>query len=193
MLSKQKSPLWPADKVERRPVQSLVPYAKNARTHSEDQIKSIAASIKEWGWTVPVLVDEAGGLIAGHGRVLAAKSLGLVEIPVMVAHGWTDVQKRAYVLADNQLATNAGWDNELLKVELGDLQEAGFDLDLTGFDVAEIETLMQNADDENPGGTEARLPPMVYKIIITCADEAQQVKFLNDFEKRGIKCSALIS
>src|SRR5450631_1478974 len=112
---------WPADHVERRPLASLIPYARNARTHSAAQVAQIAASIREWGWTMPVLADEAGGLIAGHGRVLAAQKLGLADVPVMVARGWTDAQKRAYVLADNKLALNAGWDEELLAVELSDL------------------------------------------------------------------------
>ena len=87
---------WPADKVERRPIDALIPYARNARTHSEEQVAQIAASIREWGWTVPVLVDETGGIIAGHGRVLAARKLGLAEVPVMVAAGWSEAQKRAY-------------------------------------------------------------------------------------------------
>ena len=110
--------LWPADQVERWAVSRLVPYARNARTHSDAQVAQIAASIREWGWTTPVLVDEAGGLIAGHGRVLAARKLGIAEVPVMVARGWSEAQKRAYVLADNKLALNAGWDEELLRVEL---------------------------------------------------------------------------
>ena len=94
-----------------------VPYAKNARTHTDAQVAAIAASIKEWGWTTPALVGEDGGLIAGHARVLAARQLGIAEIPVMVAAGWTQAQKRAYVLADNQLAiTGSGWDPELLRV-----------------------------------------------------------------------------
>jgi ParB-like chromosome segregation protein Spo0J len=101
---------WPADKVERRPVAGLIPYARNARTHSEEQVAQIAASIREWGWTMPVLVDERDEIIAGHGRVLAAQRLGLATIPVMVARGWTDAQKRAYVIADNKLTLNAGWD-----------------------------------------------------------------------------------
>jgi DNA modification methylase len=125
---------WPADKVERRSVASLIPYARNARTHSDAQVAQIAASIKEWGWTTPVLIDETGSIIAGHGRVMAARKLGLKEIPTMVATGWTEAQKKAYVLADNQLALNAGWDNDLLKVELSDLKSEGFDLDLIGFD-----------------------------------------------------------
>ena len=125
---------WPADHVERRSVESLIPYARNARTHSDEQVAQIAASIKEWGWTTPVLVDEDGGIIAGHGRVMAARKLGIEDIPVMIAAGWTEAQRRAYVLADNQLAANAGWDMDLLKVEIGDLSLEGFNLDLIGFD-----------------------------------------------------------
>jgi DNA modification methylase len=125
---------WPADKVERRPVAALIPYARNARTHSDAQVAQIAASIKEWGWTTPVLIDPEGSIIAGHGRVMAARKLGLTEVPVMVAEGWTDAQKKAYVLADNQLALNAGWDSDLLALELKDLDANGFKLDLIGFD-----------------------------------------------------------
>jgi DNA modification methylase len=125
---------WPADHVERRSVESLIPYARNARTHSDAQVAQLAASIQEWGWTTPVLIDETGSIIAGHGRVMAARKLGIEDVPVMVAAGWSEAQRRAYVLADNQLATNAGWDVDLLKVELGDLGEMGFDLDLIGFD-----------------------------------------------------------
>lgn len=133
---------WPADKVERRAVSALIPYARNARTHSDAQVAQIAASISEWGWTTPVLVDEAGGIIAGHGRVMAARKLGLSEVPVMVAAGWSEAQKKAYVLADNQLALNAGWDMEMLKVELGDLDGAGFDLGLIGFSPDELANMM---------------------------------------------------
>jgi len=124
---------WPADNVEHRPIADLIPYVNNARTHSDEQVAQIAASMKEWGWTNPVLIDDAGMIIAGHGRVSAARKLGLTDAPVMVANGWTDAQKKAYVLADNQLATNAGWDAELLSTELRGLDELGFDLDLLGF------------------------------------------------------------
>ena len=88
---------WPADKVERWPVTRLVPYARNARTHSPAQVEQIAASIKEWGWTNPILIDEDGTIIAGHGRVLAAQSAGILDVPVMIARGWTEAQRRAYV------------------------------------------------------------------------------------------------
>ena len=108
-------------------------YARNARTHSDHQIAQIAASIREWGWTNPVLVDEVGTIIAGHGRVLAARKLRIADVPVMVAVGWTEAQKRAYTIADNKLTLNGGWDEELLGLELGELEVLGFDLDLIGF------------------------------------------------------------
>ena len=103
-----KSDEWPAATIERRKVADLIPYANNARTHSDEQVAQIAASIKEWGWTNPILIDEAGGIIAGHGRVMAARKLGINEVPVMIAKGWSKAQTKAYVLADNQLALNAG-------------------------------------------------------------------------------------
>lgn len=147
---------WPADKVERWPLDRLIPYARNARTHSDEQVAQIAASIKEWGWTNPVLVDEGGQIIAGHGRVSAARTLGLKDAPVMVAAGWTDAQKRAYVLADNKLALNAGWDNDLLAVELADLKALDFDLDLTGFSPDEVEKIAGQTDE---GLTDADAAP----------------------------------
>jgi ParB-like nuclease family protein len=136
---------WPADAVERRAVADLVPYARNARTHSDAQVAQIAASIREWGWTTPVLIDEDGGIIAGHGRVLAARLLMITDVPVMVARGWTDAQRRAYVLADNRLALSAGWDEQMLSVELGDLRLGGFELGLIGFDGNELDALLGGA------------------------------------------------
>lgn len=124
-----------------RKVADLVPYARNARTHTPEQVAQIAASIQEFGWTVPALIDEADGLIAGHGRILAAHILKIAEVPTVVARGWSDAQKRAYVLADNKLALNAGWDTELLKVELDELRGLDFDLDLIGFSAAELDVL----------------------------------------------------
>ena len=110
---------WPADRVERWPVAKLVPNARNARTHSDEQVAQLAASIEEWGWTIPVLVDEAAGIIAGHGRVMAAHRLGIEDVPVMVAAGWSDAKKRAYMLADNKLTLNAEWDLERLAIASG--------------------------------------------------------------------------
>ncbi|WP_182179453.1 site-specific DNA-methyltransferase [Methylobacterium radiotolerans] len=133
---------WPADHVERRPISALVPYARNARTHSDEQVDQIAASINEWGWTTPVLIDEESGIISGHGRMLAAAKLGIADVPVMVARGWSEAQRRAYCIADNQLAANAGWDRDLLRVEFGALQELDFDIALTGFSIEAVADLM---------------------------------------------------
>jgi len=130
-------PAWPADRVERWPTERLIPFARNARTHSDVQVSQIASSIREWGWTNPVLVAEDGTIIAGHGRVLAARKLRLPDVPVMVATGWTDAQKRAYAIADNKLTLNGGWDDELLGLELGELEVLGFDLELIGFSESE--------------------------------------------------------
>lgn len=123
------------------PVDALIPYARNARTHSPGQIAQIAASIREFGFTNPVLVDGARGVIAGHGRLLAARQLGMDTVPTIELAHLSDAQKRAYVIADNRLALSAGWDDELLRLELGELRLDGFDLALTGFEIAEIDAL----------------------------------------------------
>jgi hypothetical protein len=124
-----------AKKLESIPVEALIPYARNARKHSDEQIAQLAASIREFGFNNPVLVDKENGIIAGHGRVLAARKLGLESVPCLRLDHLTETQRRAYILADNRLAElGGGWDDEMLGVELADLREADFDLDLTGFD-----------------------------------------------------------
>jgi ParB-like chromosome segregation protein Spo0J len=158
----------PADKVEHWPIDRLVPYAKNSRTHSEEQIAQIAASIKEWGFTTAVLVDEQGGIIAGHGRVLAARKLGMDTLPVMVAEGWSEPQKRAYIIADNKLALNADWDNELLALELGDLSNLGFDIDLIGFTAGEIAKLTFEEKDLYPDSSTKEINPDDYNMGHQC-------------------------
>ena len=135
---KQPATSWPADKVERWPIERLIPYARNARTHTPVQIDQIAASIREWGWTTPVLIGEDNTIIAGHGRGLAARKLGIAEIPVMVAIGWSEAQKRAYTIADNKLTLNGGWDDAMLALEIAELQSIGFDLSLSGFSDDEL-------------------------------------------------------
>jgi DNA modification methylase len=127
--------------VDYRAIDSLIPFARNARTHSDRQVASIAASIREFGWTNPVLVDGENGIIAGHGRILAARKLGMGTVPVIELAGLSPAQKRAYVIADNRLALDAGWDEELLALEFADLAELGFDLALTGFGEDEIVAL----------------------------------------------------
>ncbi len=124
-------------------VESLIPYIKNSRTHSEAQIAQIAASIKEFGWTNPILVDGDNGVIAGHGRLLAARKLGHKEVPTIELAHMTDNQKKAYVIADNQLAMNAGWDTAILSLELADLKDQGFELDILGFDPKELDNLLE--------------------------------------------------
>tara|TARA_R110002126_G_scaffold123066_1_gene264971 strand:- start:16 stop:1314 length:1299 start_codon:yes stop_codon:yes gene_type:complete len=155
---------WPADKIERKKVSELIPYARNARTHSDEQVAQIAASINEWGWTTPVLIDEGGEIIAGHGRVLAARKLGIEEVPAMTATGWSDAQKHAYVLADNQLPMNAEWDMDMLKLEMKDLDSDGFDLSLIGFDDDILSGLMV---DETEGLTDEDAVPDVPENPVT--------------------------
>jgi DNA modification methylase len=128
------------------PVDQLIPYARNARTHSDEQVAQIAASIAEFGFTNPILTDGERGVIAGHGRLAAARKLGLKEVPVIELGYLSDAQKKAYILADNRLAMNAGWDDELLKLELAELKDADFDLDLMGFTDDELDLLL-NGDD----------------------------------------------
>ena len=158
----------PADKVERWKIERLVPYARNARTHSDEQVAQIAASIREWGWTTPVLVDEDGGIIAGHGRTLAAQRLQMTEVPVMVARGWSDAKKRAYILADNKLALNAGWENELLHLELSELKELDFDLELIGFSADEITALSFKEKDLYPDSSTQEIDPDDYNMGHQC-------------------------
>lgn len=141
--AERQPPAWPADKIERRPLASLKPYLANARLHSPEQIEQLANSIRQWGWTMPVLVDEQGVLIAGHARTRAATLLNLPDIPVMVARGWSPDQIRAYVIADNKLAMNADWSQELLIKEVGELAASSFDVTLLGFGEAELVHLLE--------------------------------------------------
>ena len=143
------------EKVEHWPIGRLIACVRNARTHSAEQVGSIVASIVEFGWTNPILADGRGNVIAGHGRLAAARRLGLETVPVLVLDHLTETQRRAYILADNRLALDAGWDNDLLALELGDLQEAGFDLGLTGFTGDEIADLLQPADSDGGDSNDA--------------------------------------
>lgn len=143
---------WPATEVELVATVELVPYARNARTHSDEQIAQIMASIREWGFTTPILRDDTGMVIAGHGRLMAAQRLKLAEVPVVTARGWSEAKKRAYVIADNQLALNAGWDQEKLAVEIEDLAALDVDLDLLGFSPDELEALLAGTAPGTDGG-----------------------------------------
>jgi DNA modification methylase len=152
--------------IELRSIRALLPHARNSRTHSDAQVAQVAASIREFGWTNPILVDGEGVIIAGHARLLAARKLGMEEVPVIVLAHLTPVQKRALIIADNKLALNAGWDEETLRVEIESLQEDGFDLDVVGFSEEEIRVLLANdsgdpeADAESPGEDETPEAPV---------------------------------
>ncbi len=135
-MTSDSTALFPAYKLAS--VATLIPYARNARTHSDAQVAQIAASIREFGFTNPVLVDAERGVIAGHGRLLAARKLGMTEVPTIELSHLSAAQRRAYVLADNRLALSAGWDDDMLRIELGELQADGFDLALTGFGPDEL-------------------------------------------------------
>lgn len=144
--------------IEQRAVSDLIPYANNARTHSEAQVTQIAGSIREFGFNNPVLVDGTNGIIAGHGRVLAARQLGMQNVPVIELGHLSEAQKRAYILADNRLAEQAGWDRELLSLELGELSDLGVDLDMLGFDASELDDLLSH-DAADPREEETPEPP----------------------------------
>ena len=132
-----------AMKVVQKPVDKLIPYINNSRTHSDEQVAQIAASIKEFGWTNPILVDGENGIIAGHGRLMAARKLGYTEVPTIELKDLTETQRKAYIIADNRLALNAGWDNEMLTIELNDLLADGFALEMLGFDPKELDALLE--------------------------------------------------
>lgn len=147
--------------VVHKSVNDLIPYVNNARTHSDDQVNQIASSIKEFGFTNPVLVDGDNGIIAGHGRVMAAKKLNMEEVPTIELAHLTDTQKKAYILADNKLALNSGWDDQLLSLELLGLQEADFDLDLIGFGQEEIDEILSSNVEQCEGKTDPDEVPEV--------------------------------
>lgn len=133
---------------------TLIPYARNSRTHSDEQVAQIAASIKEFGFTNPVLVDADGGIIAGHGRVMAARKLGMKDVPTVCLDYMTEAQKKAYIIADNKLALNAGWDNDMLRIEIDELKGLDFDIDLLGFDGDELAALFAEAETHTEGLTD---------------------------------------
>ena len=135
------------------PVEKLIPYARNARTHSAEQVAQVAASIAEFGWTNPILAGADGIVIAGHARLLAARKLGMTEVPVIVLDHLTESQRRALVLADNRLALNAGWDEEMLRVEIAALDEGGFNLEVVGFTDEELQDLLADPEAEPAYGT----------------------------------------
>lgn len=172
--------------IETLPTADLIPYARNTRTHSPEQVAQIAGSIREFGFTNPVLIDADNGIIAGHGRVMAASKLGLAKVPCIRLAHLTETQKRAYIIADNKLALNAGWDEELLGMELMDLREADFDLELMGFNEKEIEVMM--SDQAKPSHSDEVQISSCFEVVAECQHESEQNMVYNILTEKGIKC-----
>ena len=166
----------------------LIPYINNSRTHDESQVNQIAASIKEFGFLNPVIVDAEHGIIAGHGRVMAAKKLNLKTVPCLEASHLSEAQKKAYIIADNKLALNSDWDNEVLRVEFEALKELDFDLTLTGFNSDELAQLSDDLEIEEEKQSDGESYSEAYSIVIDCIDEEEQEALYNEFKSRGLRC-----
>ena len=176
--------------IDYKDVDDLIPYVNNSRTHSDEQITQVAASIKEFGFTNPILIDENNGIIAGHGRLMAAKKLKLEQVPTITLQGLTDAQRKAYVIADNKLALNAGWDFDLLKIEIESLQEDDFKLDLLGFDADELNGILgfddiAEEDEEEPEQDYEDNYKEQYGVIIMCKSAEEQEKIFNKMQQNG--------
>jgi ParB-like chromosome segregation protein Spo0J len=173
-------------KIEHLKVEDLIPYATNSRTHSPEQVAQIAASMVEFGWTNPVLIDARGTIVAGHGRIMAARKLGMETVPCIRLGHLSPAQVRAYVIADNKLALNAGWDEQMLAAELKQLEEDGFDLGLTGFTEDEIAKLIGDPEPDRP--KEDVQISAAFEVIAECEHEEQQQLVYNLLQEKGVKC-----
>lgn len=171
-------------------IDELIPYANNARTHSDEQVAQIAASIKEFGWTNPILVDGKNGIIAGHGRLAAARKLKMVKVPAICIDSLSEPQRKALILADNKLALNADWDYDLLKLELENLNEIGYELDVLGFDPDELEKIMFGEIEKEKELKEQELNA-TYEIAVECQNENEQQLVFDMLTEKGYKCRVL--
>lgn len=171
-------------------IEDLIPYVRNARIHTSEQVTRIAASIKEFGFINPVLIDKNNGIIAGHGRVEAAKKLNMETVPCIFVEHLTETQKKAYILADNKLALDSGWDKEMLKIELEELSESNFDIDFLNFDIdlnkdAELEIIENTTPEKEIAYKEQ------YGVIVMCKDEQEQEKIYDELSERGYDCKVV--
>ena len=173
-------------KIIQRNVLDLIPYVNNSRTHSEAQVIQIASSIKEFGFTNPILTDGDNGIIAGHGRLMAAKKIGMEEVPTIELSHLSEAQKKAYIIADNKLALNSGWDDAMLAIEFAELEDFGFDLELTGFDLDELSKLMGDEDETKP--VDLSDSSERFEVIIECTNEAEQERAYNSIKAEGFQC-----
>lgn len=198
----------PGYRIDLRKAADLVPYARNSRTHSDEQIVELMGMIREFGWTNPILADEV--IRAGHGRQMAAlrlyeagESIRLPNgtelpkgmVPVIDCSGWTEAQKKAYVIWDNRSSERSAWDDELLKVELGDLRELDFEITNLGFSAKDLESLFAAEADEGEkkADTSEQMGSLVYQVIVSCRDEDHQRELLDRFEAEALPARALIS
>ena len=186
--------------IEHLTLDALIPYARNSRTHSDEQVAQVAASIREFGFTNPVLIDANGGIIAGHGRVMAARKLGLADVPCIRLAHLSEAQRRAYIIADNKLALNSGWDEEMLALEFQDLQGMGFDLELTGFADDDIAELLAQLGAETGGGGEGESASDAginyqekFCILVDCSGEDDQRKKYDALTASGYACRVLVN
>ena len=179
-------------KIENVPLEDLIPYARNARTHSDEQVAQVAASIREFGFTNPVLIGKDNDIIAGHGRVLAARKLALEKVPCIRLGHLSETQKRAYVIADNKLALNSGWDEQLLAVELSELREVNFDIGLTGFDAEAIEKFLvgEEENEEQQGDSETNFASQ-YAVTVICKNELHQKQTFDRLSEEGFECKVV--
>jgi ParB-like chromosome segregation protein Spo0J len=172
-------------KIEILKTDSLIPYARNSRTHSEAQVAQIAGSIREFGFTNPVLIDSENGIIAGHGRIMAAQKLGLAEVPCIRLDHLTETQRKAYVIADNKLALNSGWDETMLGLELAELQDVDYNLELLGFGKDELNSIFTEEEKEITDDVKI---PTCFEVIAECNDEGEQNMIYNILTEKQIKC-----
>lgn len=170
-------------------IEDLIPYARNSRTHSDAQVSQIAASIREFGWRNPVLVDGDNGIIAGHGRILAARKLGIDEIPTIDASDMTEAQKKAFIIADNKIATNAGWDEQLLMLEIEDLKSMDADLSILAFSDKEISNILGILDEDE----EIREPSDESRnlIMVELVSERECENLFSELQERGFDCKIM--
>lgn len=168
-------------------VDVLVPYARNSRIHSDEQIDKIAASIREFGFLNPIIIDGQNGIVAGHGRIMAAKKLGIKTVPAIEAGHLTDAQRRAYIIADNRLALDAGWDEEMLRIEFAELVDVGFSLDLTGFSPDEVADILHDGDTSKTVSQGDEFPE-VFAVVVECRSEADQELLFNRLDSEGYRC-----
>lgn len=178
------------NKIEQLSVDVLIPYSNNARTHSDDQVTQIASSIKEFGFNNPILVDKNNGVIAGHGRLMAAKKLGLNEVPCIRLEHLTDAQRKAFILADNKIALNSGWDYDLLKVEVEGLSDSDFRLELLGFDVNELNTIL-GIEEEIKEDKDVTDDGNRNLLLVEFDNEIELENLFNEMQERGFNCKIM--